>query len=181
MSNFIGIKFQRLLPQELACDYDSLTNLLNRLTVIKVSEFERFCGYIEGGLHEDLNVYKDTTALVIIDSISAPFKYAGQTLTIDDRMKWTFTIGSYLHRIALFHHVAILVINSMTTKPGIKNDPNSEWILTPSMGESWTELVHHRLVLFPEPDQYKYHFYSKTLFCWSRCIGQASLYVKICM
>lgn len=154
MSNFIGIKFQRLLPQELACDYDSLIDLLNRLTVIKVSEFERFCQYIETELHEDLNWGKDTTALVVIDSISAPFKYAGQTLTIDDRMKWTFTIGSYLHRIALFHHVAILVINSMTTKPEIKGDPSSEWILTPSMGESWTELVHHRLVLFPVPDQY---------------------------
>jgi RAD51-like protein 2 len=67
------------------------------------------------------------------------------------------TMASLLSEIASSLHIAVVVINQMTTKVGISGtSPNAdpvlgETVLVPALGESWAHATTTRLVLSSSP------------------------------
>lgn len=148
MSGFTAARFQKLLPQHLKEDAARLGQFMDRFTLIRLTNFYLFFGYIMQYLHADLNELSDTTALVVIDNVSVPFKSVDGSKSLGDRMRLTERLAIQLGRLADFHHAAVLAINTMTTRFADKILKRGAY-LAPSLGRAWDEWIDHRLVLFP--------------------------------
>lgn len=160
MSNFTAARFQKLLPQHLKEDAARLEQFMDRFTLIRLTNFYLFFGYIMQYLHDDLNDLDDTTALIVIDNVSMPFKSVDGSKSLEDRMKLTERLAIQLARLADFHHAAILAVNTMTTKFA-DNILRRGAYLAPSLGRAWDEWIDHRLVLFPAAGGYRVKWMSR--------------------
>ena len=88
---------------------------------------------------------------IIIDSMAFHYRCAGASTTSNQsnndyylaRTQQLVALASHLNRIAAEYHVAILVVNQMTTKL----DGNNNTIIVPALGESWAHSMANRLLL----------------------------------
>ena len=90
--------------------------------------------------------------LIIVDSIAFHFR---AVVPIDSsyyvqRTKTLTALAAYLGDLARQHDLAVVVINQMTTKIGVRSSNGNTTSVVPALGESWAHATATRLLLSKE-------------------------------
>lgn len=118
-------------------------SLFNRVFVNYIDDLYDLHILLDRFLHEWLKSRPFRTALLVIDDVQWPFLWTHAD--VHERSELCLSIGELLHKLAILHHVSILITNGTVTK----YDGLGMGRLVPALGKPWDEQVDHRLMIFP--------------------------------